>query len=175
MVKEKINAGSTTANLNLDLYKKNANIGKQFFHDIKHNNFGEAFALFDSELIFNNPIVKDLTLLETINLWKYILYKGRHVSVEYEFISSNDKQVKMHWFLHYESNFTHRKLTNDIVTVFHIKNGKIYAQEDDFDFYEWAKQTYRFGGRLIAKVPFLKRRAIEEFNKHFRNYMNDAK
>lgn len=181
MIKDKLKEMVANRDINhekLETIKNNKEVSVQFFDLIKNNDIKGMYNIYKPNVVYSNSIYKDLNIKEITLMILQLLQISNEHSVEYEFISSNEKESKIHWYLTYKLNANKGKKNEnkeyrlEIFTKFQIENNKIIKQEDIFDLDEFFKLVY--GKKAVLyKLEKSKNKQIKKYNEAFNKYVNE--
>ena len=107
---------------------------------------GEAMAaLYAPQATFTDPVFVGLSDGEPGDMWRMLTARAQDMSVE---LVGRDAEAgpghRAHWVARYTFGQTGRPVVNDVRSVFRFDgSGRIVDQQDDFDFWRWARQGAR--------------------------------
>jgi ketosteroid isomerase-like protein len=129
--------------------------------------FYEAFArrdasamgcLYADDATFSDPVFRDLGAAETRAMWDMMCKNGRDLRVEFSVLEHSDTHARVEWVAHYTFSKTGRPVRNRIDSRLELRDGKIIAHRDVFDFHAWARQAFGAVGLMLGWTPFFLRK-----------------
>jgi len=136
---------------------------------------GEAMAgLYAPQATFTDPVFVGLSDGEPGDMWRMLTARAQDMSVELVGRDAEDDRGTAHWVARYTFGQTGRPVVNDVRSVFRFDGtGRIVDQQDDFDFWRWARQALGRSGLLLGWTPVLQHRVrdraragLEAFRNH---------
>lgn len=127
--------------------------------------FYEAFARRDGEAMaacyapdarFSDPVFPDLDGAKAGAMWRMLTERGADLKVEHAIRSVEGDTVQVRWDAWYTFGATGRKVHNVIDATITVRDGKIVAHEDRFDFWRWSRQALGPTGWALGWAPFLR-------------------
>ena len=106
--------------------------------------------------IFNDTVFRDLHAQQVRLMWAMLIGTAKDLYIEFSEVKTGKGTGSAQWVATYTFSATGRKVVNPIKASFQFENGKIVRHEDEFDFYQWAKQALGLSGLLLGWTPFLK-------------------
>lgn len=134
---------------------------------LKLEAFYKAFSLKDAESMnqlyhekatFSDPVFKNLPPGVVKKMWHMLCSRGKDLTIEFRVIEADDQKGKAEWTARYTFSGTGKKVINHIQSRFDFVDGKVIAQQDDFDFYTWARQAFGLKGLLFGWMPWFKQK-----------------
>lgn len=121
---------------------------------------GEAMAeLYAPEATFTDPVFVGLADGEPGDMWRMLTSRAQDMSVELVGRDAEADRGRAHWVARYTFGQTGRPVVNDVRSVFRFDgSGRIVDQQDDFDFWRWARQALGRSGLLLGWTPVLQHR-----------------
>lgn len=119
---------------------------------------GDAMAAcYAPDAIFTDPVFVTLQDGEPQDMWRMLMGRSRDMTVELvEREASDGDRGTAHWVARYTFGQTGRRVVNDVRSVFRFTaDGLILDQQDDFDFWRWARQALGTPGLLAGWTPVL--------------------
>jgi ketosteroid isomerase-like protein len=118
---------------------------------------GEAMAgLYAPEATFTDPVFVGLSDGEPGDMWRMLTARAQDMSVELVGRDAETDRGTAHWVARYTFGQTGRPVVNDVRSVFRFDgSGRIVDQQDDFDFWRWARQALGRSGLLLGWTPVL--------------------
>jgi len=124
-----------------------------------------------NDATFIDPVFVDLDSAETKAMWAMLITSGKDMRVEFRNIRETANGASAEWDAWYTFSKTGNKVLNRVNSSFDIRDGKIVAQRDRFNFYSWARQALGFTGLLLGWTPFLKRKIRSTARLNLKLYM----
>ena len=118
---------------------------------------GEAMAgLYAPQATFTDPVFVGLSDGEPGDMWRLLTARAPDMSVELVGREAEADRGMAHWVARYTFGQTGRPVVNDVRSVFRFDgSGRIVDQQDDFDFWRWARQALGRSGLLLGWTPVL--------------------
>ena len=118
---------------------------------------GEAMAaLYAPQATFSDPVFVGLSDGEPGDMWRMLTSRAQDMSVELVGRDAEDDRGTAHWVARYTFGQTGRPVVNDVRSLFRFDGtGRIVDQQDDFDFWRWARQALGRSGLLLGWTPVL--------------------
>ena len=118
---------------------------------------GEAMAaLYAPQATFTDPVFVGLSDGEPGDMWRMLTSRAQDMSVELVGRDAEDDRGTAHWVARYTFGQTGRPVVNDVRSLFRFDGtGRIVDQQDDFDFWRWARQALGRSGLLLGWTPVL--------------------
>ncbi|MFT3754945.1 MAG: nuclear transport factor 2 family protein [Pseudoxanthomonas sp.] len=88
-------------------------------------------------------------------MWHMLCANAKEFSLEFRDVSASDTSGSAHWEARYVFSSTGRPVHNVIDAEFQIRDGKIVAHRDRFDFWRWSRQALGVAGLLLGWTPIL--------------------
>ena len=118
---------------------------------------GEAMAaLYAPQATFSDPVFGGLSDGEPGDMWRMLTARAQDMSVELVGRDAEADRGTAHWVARYTFGQTGRPVVNDVRSVFRFDgSGRIVDQQDDFDFWRWARQALGRRGLVLGWTPVL--------------------
>jgi limonene-1,2-epoxide hydrolase len=142
----------------------------QFYTAFQQKDYETMQNSYDESAVFNDAVFVNLNVSEVRAMWQMLISRGGDMKLSFTNIKDNGDNVTAYWEAHYTFSATGKKVVNKINAEFEIKNGKIVKHTDRFDFYEWAKQAFGFGGFILGWTNVFKEKVRETAKKKLDEY-----
>jgi ketosteroid isomerase-like protein len=121
---------------------------------------GEAMAgLYAPQATFTDPVFVGLSDGEPGDMWRMLTARAQDMSVELVGHDAEPDRGTAHWVARYTFGQTGVPVVNDVRSVFRFDgSARIVDQQDDFDFWRWARQALGRSGLLLGWTPVLQHR-----------------
>lgn len=119
---------------------------------------GEAMAAcYAAGATFNDPVFTGLHDGEAQDMWRMLTSRAADMTVELvAHDATGDGRGTANWVATYVFSATGNRVVNDVQSVFRFDaEGLIVDQQDDFDFWRWARQALGRTGLLLGWTPAL--------------------
>ena len=118
---------------------------------------GEAMAAcYAPTATFTDPVFVNLSDGEPQDMWRMLVGRSRDMTVELAEQAAENDRGTARWIASYTFGQTGRKVVNDVRSLFRFDAaGLIVDQQDDFDFWRWARQALGTRGLLLGWTPVL--------------------
>lgn len=124
-------------------------VAERFYDAFVNRRFDEMESLYDKDVTFKDDVFRYSDRKGTMGMWRKLLKDPGSVKASYRFERVEGDVAIGRWQADYK--ILGRKVHNDIESRLTIKDGKIVAHKDDFDFAKWAGQAFPIGP--LAKLP----------------------
>ena len=114
--------------------------------------------LYHEQAIFSDPVFKDLPPGEVKKMWHMLCSRGKDLTIDFRVIEADEHKGKAHWTARYTFSGTGKKVVNPILSRFDFVDGRVIAQQDDFNFYAWSRQAFGLKGLLFGWMPWFKQK-----------------
>lgn len=121
---------------------------------------------------FQDEVFGPLNQVETAAMWEMLLKKAQDFTLKYEAPSVVEEKGAGKATAFYTFSKTGRRVENIISSEFTFKNGKIFTQKDQFDFWRWSRQALGMPGLLLGFLPFFKDKVKEEAKNSLKVFLN---
>ena len=119
---------------------------------------GDAMAAcYAPQATFTDPIFVGLGPGAAQDMWRMLTSRAVDMTVDLvEHEAGGDSRGTARWIAHYTFSSTGRRVVNDVQSLFRFDDaGLIVWQQDDFDFWRWARQALGRPGLLLGWTPVL--------------------
>ena len=118
---------------------------------------GAMSACYAPEATFTDPVFVGLHRGEPQDMWRMLMSRASDLTVDLvEHDADDHGRGTAHWVAHYAFGPQRRRVVNDVRSVFRFDDaGRIVDQQDDFDFWRWARQALGRPGLLLGWTPVL--------------------
>ena len=119
---------------------------------------GDAMAAcYAPEATFTDPVFTGLRAGEPGDMWRMLMSRSGDMAVHLtEHEATGDGRGSAHWIAHYTFSSTGNRVVSDVQSLFDFDHrGLIVWQQDDFDFWTWARQALGRPGLLLGWTPML--------------------
>ena len=116
---------------------------------------GEGMAACYAEgATFDDPVFVGLRDGEPQDMWRMLVGRSRDMTVELVEHDVEGDTGTAHWVARYTFGQTGRPVVNDVRSLFRFDDaGLIVEQQDDFDFWRWARQALGPVGLFAGWTP----------------------
>ena len=129
----------------------------QRFYDAMSRHDGDAMAAcYAPGATFSDPVFVGLHDGEPGDMWRMLTGRARDMTVDLVEHDVGDKTGTARWVARYTFGQTGRPVVNDVRSLFTFDDaGLVVDQQDDFDFWRWARQALGPVGLLAGWTPVL--------------------
>ncbi len=99
-------------------------------------------------------------------MWHMLCANAKEFSLEFRDVSASDDTGRAHWEAHYVFSSTGRHVHNVIDAEFQIRDGRIVAHRDRFNFWSWSRQALGIPGLLLGWTPILRNKVSAQAAKN---------
>lgn len=104
--------------------------------------------------VFSDPIFQNLNTREVRGMWQMLVAAGHDLTLSYAIESTTDEQAVVAWRAEYTYSGTGNKVVNEVRSTLTVRDGKIVAQQDEFDLCRWTRQALGMvKGTLACTFP----------------------
>ena len=153
----------------------NQEILEKFYNYFQSKNYPFMQACYHKNAVFSDPIFNDLNAGEVKAMWKMLLLKGKDLTINFKISEVNDGLGRVEWVATYTFSKTQKKVVNHISSHFIFKDGKIFKQEDYFNFYKWASQAFGITGILMGWTSFFQKKVQDMASKGLSEFIEKDK
>ncbi|NND07810.1 MAG: nuclear transport factor 2 family protein [Saprospiraceae bacterium] len=125
---------------------------------------------YDSKVVFSDPAFGTLNGDDVKDMWRMLCHRSRDLEITFSNVELTGDRGSARWQARYTFGPTGRKVRNDIVASFHLKEGKIITHHDEFDLRRWARQAMGWKGYLIGGTSFFRKRLHRQTGKLLSNF-----
>ncbi|WP_107865892.1 nuclear transport factor 2 family protein [Agitococcus lubricus] len=135
---------------------------------------GEAMAQsYDANATFSDPAFGLLQGQQVGDMWRMLTERAQDFSLQYKLLSIDDNKGEAEWTASYTFSQTGRTVVNHIHSEFRFQNGKIVAQQDQFDLWRWSRQALGLKGYLLGWTPLVQHKIQQQATKNLANYQQN--
>ncbi len=129
----------------------------QAFYAAFQKHDAEAMGLlYHPEVTFSDPVFQKLDAQQARRMWKMLCFGGKDLQVELMRCEAQGDIGSADWEAKYTFTKTGKFVHNKVHSAFHFRDGLIYSQVDEFDFWRWTRMALGMTGRLLGWTPMLK-------------------
>ena len=108
------------------------------------------------DAVFSDCVFQNLNSSQVKSMWEMFCKNGKDLRIEFRNILADDKTGSAEWIAHYTFSATGRKVVNRIKANFRFDHGKFSEHSDEFNFYNWARQSLGTPGLLLGWSSYLR-------------------
>jgi ketosteroid isomerase-like protein len=143
----------------------------RFYSAFAARNGAEMAACYAPDVRFSDPVFQNLHGPEAAAMWRMLTGRATDLRVELLDHDAEGDRGTAHWQAHYTFTQTGRPVLNDVRATFRFgDDGLIVEHDDDFDFYQWARQALGTRGIVLGWTPLVRsavrrraRQGLDEF------------
>jgi ketosteroid isomerase-like protein len=128
-------------------------------------------SLYHDEATFADPAFGQLDAAQVRAMWQMLCERGKDLRVQFHIVHVDEQVGQCQWQAWYTFSGTGRQVHNQIVSEFVFKDGKIYRQTDQFNFYRWSRQALGPTGWLLGWTGFLQKKVQQQARASLAKYM----
>lgn len=128
-----------------------AELIKKFYEAFQKRDAEGMVALYADDVVFSDPVFKDLRGVEAKNMWRMLCARGKDLKVTFRDVTD----TSAHWDADYTFTATKKLVHNSIDATFAFRDGKIVKHTDVFDLYKWSAQALGLPGKLLGWSSFM--------------------
>jgi hypothetical protein len=91
-------------------------------------------------------------------MWQMLLARAKDFKLTYHSVVETENRGSAIWEAYYTFSATGRAVHNIIRTEVEFKDGKIFRQQDSFNFWRWSRQAFGVRGVLLGWTPLLRKK-----------------
>lgn len=129
---------------------------ERFYSAFAQRDWATMGACYADDARFHDPVFPDLDAEHARAMWKMLLTSGTDLRVTYRVLQESATNGTCAWEAFYSFGRTGRKVQNSIRSEFHLRDGRIVAHRDRFNFWRWSRQALGISGWLLGWSPWLK-------------------
>ena len=152
---------------------QNEELVHTFYQAFQERDFKTMQACYSDSATFSDPVFRELNADQLRAMWEMFLVKNDSLTISFRNIETVGEMVTAQWTAHYTLSSTGRPVTNNIRSIFRIKNNKIVRHTDRFQLYGWTRQALGIKGILLGWTPFVKKRIRRKAMAALLSYMRD--
>ncbi len=133
-----------------------ANIIETFYDAFSKRDWKTMQNCYHPEATFSDSVFVNLNAQEVKAMWQMLVSSAKDIEIVYKDVQINGSDASANWIATYTFSVTKRKVVNDILANFELKDGLIYRHRDHFGFYKWASKAFGMTGILLGWTPFFK-------------------
>jgi len=137
---------------------ENEQLVHTFYKAFQDRNFKTMQECYSDRATFSDPVFRNLNAGQVRAMWEMFLVKNDSLTISFGNIETVGEMVTARWKANYILSSTGRPVTNNIRSIFRIKNNQIVRHTDRFDLYGWTRQALGIKGILLGWTPFVKTR-----------------
>lgn len=145
---------------------------EKFYHSFQQLDAKTMATCYHKDVIFNDPVFKDLHYDEVIAMWEMLIKRSRgNLEIDYHTVMGDDKMAQCIWEADYEFSKTGNPVHNIIHATMEFEDDLIIKHTDEFDFWRWSKMALGLTGVLMGWSPYLKNRVQKVAKMSLEKYM----
>ncbi|AFM04185.1 Limonene-1,2-epoxide hydrolase catalytic domain protein [Bernardetia litoralis DSM 6794] len=130
---------------------------------------------YDDDIVFNDPIFKNLKGEEAKDMWRMLLSSPTEVKVSFSNVEANGIKGSANWEAIYPFSKTGNTVHNKIKAQFEFENGKIIRHTDDFDLWKWSGMALGISGKLLGWTSLLQNKVRDTAQQNLDKYRESKK
>lgn len=139
---------------------------RKFYTAFQQKDFLTMQSLYHPEATFSDPVFNNLNSAEVKAMWQMLLTSSKDLRVEFSEVTD----VGARWDAWYAFSRSGRPVHNIVRSSFTFREGLIFTQTDDFNFWRWSRQALGMSGTLLGwssvvknKVRATARKSLDKF------------
>ncbi|HKL36469.1 MAG TPA: nuclear transport factor 2 family protein [Salegentibacter sp.] len=151
----------------------NEKIILDFYQAFQKGNSKAMNACYHKDIVFYDPVFGHLKGDRVKAMWYMLLEKSSgELSLNFSEIQANDYNGSAKWTAIYYYGPSKRRVVNEAVGTFYIRNGKILQHTDHYDLWNWSRQALGFKGYLLGWTKSMKHKIQQESSKMLSRYIH---
>jgi hypothetical protein len=138
----------------------------KFYTAFQQKDFVTMQSCYHPEATFSDPVFPNLNSKEVKAMWQMLLTSSKDLRLEFSEVTDHSAR----WDAWYTFSRSGRPVHNIIRSSFTFRDGRIFTQRDDFNFWRWSRQALGLSGTLLGWTPVVSnkvrstaRRALDKF------------
>ncbi|HEY0174728.1 MAG TPA: nuclear transport factor 2 family protein [Pedobacter sp.] len=152
----------------------NESLIHHFYTSFKNKDIKGMQNCYAGHATFTDPAFRNLDAQQVRSMWEMLIKSSKNMRIEYDHVEAGDHTATAEWTAYYTFSATGKKVVNKVKSSFVLENGKIVSQQDEFNFYRWAKQALGLTGLLLGWTSFLKNKVHKTASDKLRSYMETS-
>jgi len=145
---------------------------QDFYLAFTQKNAEAMLACYHPEVVFNDPIFKNLNYEEVGAMWKMLLSKSEsQLQVTFDKIETTENKGKVYWEAKYLFGKHKKPVHNKVWANFEFENKQIIKHSDKFDFWKWSSMALGSTGYFLGFTPIIKNKVRKYANTNLQNYI----
>lgn len=139
---------------------------RKFYTAFQQKDFLTMQSLYHPEATFSDPVFNNLNSAEVKAMWQMLLTSSKDLRVEFSEVTDAGAR----WDAWYTFSRSGRPVHNIVRSSFTFREGLIFTQKDDFNFWRWSRQALGMFGTLLGwssvvknKVRATARKSLDKF------------
>jgi hypothetical protein len=128
---------------------------RNFYKAFQRNDYDTMQEAYHSNATYSDPVFGSLNSREAKAMWKMLITSAKDLKITVGEIRADDNEGSCRWEAHYTFSGTGRKVHNIITSHFVFQDGKIFKQEDKFNFWRWSWMALGGSGLVMGWSPYL--------------------
>jgi len=147
-------------------------ITSQFYEAFKNHDIDGMNSLYHENVIFNDPVFKNLNFKEVTSMWKMLVERSNgKLEISYHSLLEDENLTQCTWEAKYNFSKTNRLVHNVIHATMEFKEEKIIKHTDSFDFWRWSSMALGLPGKLLGWTPLIKKKVQKMARQSLDKYM----
>ena len=143
----------------------------KFYTAFREKDFRAMQQCYHGEIIFSDPVFKNLNGKEAKAMWHMLLSIGKDLQVTFKDIKADGQDGQCHWEATYTFSTTGRKVHNVIDATFEFRDGKIFRHTDQFNLWRWSRMALGISGLLLGWTPFMQNKIREQAKNNLKKFI----
>jgi ketosteroid isomerase-like protein len=133
-----------------------ADVVERFYRAFAARDGATMAASYAPDATFSDPVFPDLDGRKAGAMWRMLCERGTDLVLSHRVVSAEGDRVVVRWDADYTFAATGRKVHNEVTATIDVKDGRIVAHQDAFDFHAWSRQALGLPGLLLGWSSFLR-------------------
>jgi ketosteroid isomerase-like protein len=148
----------------------NNEVIKQFFAAFALRDGAGMGGFYHPESKFEDPVFGLLGQAQSAAMWKMLCQRGKDLEITLVRSEADNERGSADWEAKYTFQKTGKFVHNKVHSEFTFRDGLIFSQKDDFDFWKWASMALGTSGRLLGWTPMIKNAVRKEAQRSLSSY-----
>lgn len=142
-----------------------------FYKAFQRNDYRAMQESYHPQATFSDPVFGSLNSAEAKAMWQMLLTQAKDLKITLGEVKANEHEGSCRWDARYTFSGTGRKVHNQIQSTFIFKDGKIFRQDDNFNFWRWSSMALGGPGLVMGWSPYLLHAVQKKVRARLEKYM----
>ncbi len=129
---------------------------ENFYTAFMNKDAEKMIACYHSDVIFNDPVFRNLTANEAAYMWRMLIEKSQSLEIKLNRVNVEADTATAEWEAFYEFGAEKRPVHNIVQGSFLFKDGKIIKHTDTFNLNRWAFMALGWKSGILSFLPSVK-------------------
>jgi hypothetical protein len=144
---------------------------RKFYTAFQQKDFLTMQSCYHAEANFSDPVFTNLNSAEVKAMWQMLLTSSKDLKIEFSDVT--DSSAK--WDAWYTFSRSGRPVHNIVKSSFTFRDGLIFDQKDEFNFWRWSRQALGTSGLLLGWTPIVSNKVRSLARKNLDDFRRKSK